>query len=127
MLLLVGLLPRRLHTLIHPRGPTVLRAVDKKHFSPLPESKNNKHQGHPNYENQAQDHKQEKPKYVGITKTQFSSNGSLEYTNTPKNQDSVLKSYLMKIIESFKDDINNSLKEIQDNTIKQVKELNKAI
>ena len=33
----------------------------------------------------------------------------------------------MKIIESFKEDINNSLKEIQENTGKQVKELNKAI
>ena len=33
----------------------------------------------------------------------------------------------MKIIESFKEDINNSLKEIQENTGEQVKELNKAI
>ena len=33
----------------------------------------------------------------------------------------------MKIIESFKEDINNSLKEIQENTIKQVKKLNKAV
>jgi hypothetical protein len=32
----------------------------------------------------------------------------------------------MKIIETFKEDINNSLKEIQENTSKQVKELNKA-
>jgi hypothetical protein len=52
---------------------------------------------------------------------------SLEYTNTPENLESVLKSYLMKIIESFKEDINNSLKEIQENTGKQVKELNKVI
>jgi hypothetical protein len=28
----------------------------------------------------------------------------------------------MKIIESFKEDINNSLKEMQDNTVKQVEE-----
>jgi esterase/lipase len=52
---------------------------------------------------------------------------SLEYTNTHENQESVLKSYLMKIIESFKEDINNSLKEIQENTGKQLKELNKVI
>jgi uncharacterized coiled-coil protein SlyX len=32
----------------------------------------------------------------------------------------------MKIIESFIEDISNSLKEIQNNTIEQVKELNKA-
>jgi flagellar motility protein MotE (MotC chaperone) len=50
-----------------------------------------------------------------------------EYTNTPENQESVRKSCLMKIIESFKKDINNSLKEIQKNTGKQVKELNKSI
>ena len=31
------------------------------------------------------------------------------------------------MIESFKEDINNSLKEIQEDTGKQVKELNKAI
>jgi hypothetical protein len=33
----------------------------------------------------------------------------------------------MKTIEYFKEDINNSLKEIQENTGKQVKELNRAI
>ena len=33
----------------------------------------------------------------------------------------------MKIIESFKEDINNSLKAIQENTGKKVKELNKLI
>ena len=33
----------------------------------------------------------------------------------------------MNIIESFKEDINNSLKEIQENTGKQVRELNKVI
>ena len=47
---------------------------------------------------------------------------SSEYTNTP----AVLKSYLMKILESFKEDINNPLKEIEENTGKQVKELNKV-
>jgi valyl-tRNA synthetase len=35
---------------------------------------------------------------------------SPEYTKTPTNQESVLKSYLMKAIESLKEDINNSLK-----------------
>ena len=49
---------------------------------------------------------------------------SPEYTNTPENQESALKSYLMKIIEYIKEDISNSLKE---NTGKQVKELNKVI
>ena len=52
---------------------------------------------------------------------------SPEYNNIPENQEADLKSHLIKIIESFKEEINNSLKEIQENTGKQVKELNKAI
>ena len=48
---------------------------------------------------------------------------SPEYNSKPKNQESVLICYLMKITEYFKEDINNSLKEIQENTGKQVKEL----
>ena len=34
------------------------------------------------------------------------------YTNTPEKQDADLKAYLIKIIEAFKEDTNNSLKEI---------------
>jgi hypothetical protein len=45
------------------------------------------------------------------------------YTNTPENQDADLKSYLMKIIEFYKDDINNTLKEIQENTVNREKPL----
>jgi hypothetical protein len=52
---------------------------------------------------------------------------SPEYSNTSENQECVLKSYLMKIIVSFKENINNSLKEKQENTDTQMKELNKAI
>jgi hypothetical protein len=48
---------------------------------------------------------------------------SPEYTNTRENQEVDLKSYFMKIIETFKEDINNSLKETQKNTCKQVKAL----
>ena len=54
---------------------------------------------------------------------------SPEY-NTPENQEADIKSYLMKIIESFKEEINNSLKEKQKKKIqtgKQLKELNKVI
>jgi hypothetical protein len=32
------------------------------------------------------------------------------YTNTPENQETDLKSYISKIIEFFKEDINSSLK-----------------
>ena len=45
------------------------------------------------------------------------------YPNTPKKQDAELKSYLMMVEEDFKKGINNSLKEIQGNTAKQVKAL----
>jgi hypothetical protein len=45
---------------------------------------------------------------------------SLGYHNTPKKQDSELKSYLMMLVEDFKKGINNPLKEIQENTAKQV-------
>jgi hypothetical protein len=52
---------------------------------------------------------------------------SPEYTNPPENQESVLKSHLRRIIEPFKEDINHSLKKRQENTGKQLKELNKVI
>ena len=45
------------------------------------------------------------------------------YPNTPEKQDYDLKSHLMMMIEEFKMDINNSLKEIQENTGKQVEAL----
>ena len=45
------------------------------------------------------------------------------YPNIPEKQDSDLKSYLMMLVEDIKNDINNSLKEIQENTDKQVEAL----
>jgi hypothetical protein len=42
--------------------------------------------------------------------------GSPEYHNTPGEQDSDLKSHLMKMLEAFKEDVKNSLKEIQGKT-----------
>ena len=45
------------------------------------------------------------------------------YHNTPEKQDSDLKSYFMMLVENFKKDINNSLKEIQKNTAKQAEAL----
>jgi hypothetical protein len=47
------------------------------------------------------------------------------YTITGEKQDMDLKSLLMMIMQDFKKKINNSLKEIQENTSIQVKELNK--
>ena len=45
------------------------------------------------------------------------------YPVTPEKQDLDLKSHLMMVIEDFKKDINNSLKEIQENTGKQLESL----
>jgi hypothetical protein len=45
------------------------------------------------------------------------------YLNTPKKQNSDLKSYLMMLVEDFKKGINNSLKEIQESTAKQIEVL----
>jgi hypothetical protein len=45
---------------------------------------------------------------------------SPEYPNTLEKQDSEIKSLLMMMIEDIKKDINNPLKEIQDNTGKQL-------
>jgi hypothetical protein len=41
---------------------------------------------------------------------------SPRYPNTPEKQDLDLKSYIMMLVEDFKKDINNPLKEIQENT-----------
>ena len=49
------------------------------------------------------------------------------YPNTLEKEDSDLKSRLMMMIEYFKKDINNSLKEMQDNTGKQVEVLREEI
>jgi uncharacterized protein YlxW (UPF0749 family) len=45
------------------------------------------------------------------------------YPNTPKKQALELKLYLMMLVEEFKTGINNSLKEIKENTAKQVEVL----
>jgi DNA anti-recombination protein RmuC len=45
---------------------------------------------------------------------------SSRHPSTPEKQDYDLKSYLMMMIEDFKKDINNTFKDIQGNTDKQV-------
>jgi hypothetical protein len=49
-----------------------------------------------------------------------SNSASPEYCNTPEKQDLDFKLYLMIQIEAFMKGINNPLKEIQENTAKQV-------
>ena len=62
-----------------------------------------------------QEHKQQKPSYT---------TASPGYTITSEKQDSDLKSLLMIMIEDLKKDINNSLKEREENTGKHTKEMN---
>jgi hypothetical protein len=45
------------------------------------------------------------------------------YPNTPEKQDADLKSYLMMVVEDLKKSINNSLKEIQETSAKEVEAL----
>lgn len=47
------------------------------------------------------------------------------YPNKTEAQENELKCNLTKLIGTFKEEINKFLKEIQENTIKQVKEMNK--
>ena len=48
---------------------------------------------------------------------------SPEHPNTPEKLDPDLKAYLMMMVEDFKKDFNNSLKEIQENTAKELQVL----
>ena len=45
------------------------------------------------------------------------------YPNTPEKLDPDLKAYLMMMVEDIKNDFNNSLKEIQENTAKELQVL----
>jgi hypothetical protein len=45
------------------------------------------------------------------------------HPNTPEKLDPDLKTYLMMMVEGIKKDFNNSLKEIQKNTAKQVEDV----
>jgi gas vesicle protein len=45
------------------------------------------------------------------------------HPNTPEKLDPDLKAYLMMIVEDIKKDFNNSLKEIQENTVKELQVL----
>jgi hypothetical protein len=61
--------------------------------------------------------------YLASSECNFPTISSLGYRNTPEKQDSELKSLLLMVIEDFKKDINNSLKEIQENTGKQLEDI----
>jgi len=61
--------------------------------------------------------------YLATSEPSSPTTESPGYLNTPEKQDSDLKSQLMIMIEDFKKDKNNSLKEMEENTGKQVEAL----
>ena len=61
--------------------------------------------------------------YLALSEPSSPTTASSGYPNTPEKQDSDITSYLMMLVEDFKKGINNSLKEIQENTAKQVEVL----
>jgi hypothetical protein len=71
---------------------------------------------HKNLTNRNQDHS---PSSEHSTPTSTSPG----HPNTPKKLDPDLKSYLMMMIEDIKKNFNNSLKEIQENTAKELQVL----
>jgi len=71
---------------------------------------------HRNLRNRNQD-------YLASSEPSSPTKANTGHSNIQEKQDLDLKSYLMTMIENFKVDINNSIKEIQDNTGKQVEVL----
>jgi hypothetical protein len=65
--------------------------------------------------------------YLATSEPKSPTVASPGYTITPEKQDMDLKSLLMMMMEDFKKEITNFLKEIQENTTKQVKEFNKIL
>jgi hypothetical protein len=57
--------------------------------------------------------------YLALSESSSPTTVNPGYPNTPEKQDSDFKSHLMILIEDFKKYINNSLKEIQENTGKE--------
>ena len=71
---------------------------------------------HKNLTNRNQDHSLSSERSTPTTP-------SPGHPNTTEKLDPDLKAYLMMMIEDIKKDFNNSLKEIQENTVKQVEDL----
>ena len=61
--------------------------------------------------------------YMASSEPSSPTTASPGYPNTLEKQDLDLKSHLMMLMEDFKKEINNSLKEIQENTGTQLEDL----
>jgi len=58
--------------------------------------------------------------YMASSEPNSPTKANTEYPNTPEKQDLDLKSYLIMMLEDFKKDMKNSLREMQENINKQV-------
>jgi hypothetical protein len=67
----------------------------------------NKHQGYPVGERQKETIINRRKNMWVLTESSCPTSVSLEFTNTSENQESALKSNLIRIIGSFKEDISN--------------------
>ena len=67
----------------------------------------------------SENHTNRNQDYLASSEPSTPTTVSPECPNTLEKQDTYLKSYLVIQVEKFKSDINNSLKEIQENTAKQ--------
>jgi len=65
--------------------------------------------------------------YMASLEPNSPSKANTEYPNTPEKQDLDLKSHLIIMMEDFKKEIKNSLKEMQENTNKQAEALRDEI
>ena len=61
--------------------------------------------------------------YLAASEPRTPTTVSPGYLNTPQKEESDLKSHLMVLEEDFKKAIKNSLKEIQENRVKQIEAL----
>lgn len=70
-----------------------------------------------------QEYNQQKQRQCDITEPSSPTTARPEHSNTTEAQEENLKTNFMEMTEVFKEEINKSLKEIQENTNKQLEEM----
>lgn len=117
------------HTVPQPTDPTASQEAcsNQRHMAPTaswevcsnPDTQANQHQRKPDGERQEQDLINRSQHNMAQSEPSSPTTACPWYPKIPEEQDYDLESQLMKTIEAFKEDINNSLKEIEENTGKQ--------
>ena len=77
----------------------------------------------PNGENERKNPTNRNQDHSPSSEPSTATSASPGYPNTPENLDPDLKAYLMMMVEDIKKDVNNSLKEIQEKTVKELQVL----